>query len=247
MKIAILGDIHANIHALRAALSEASRLGCERVYHIGDLVGIGPYPAECVALAQQHDIRNVMGNHDALVADGMPAGPNEYMDDEEFMHQHWTHSRLDQSLRDYIRSFPYRIDEQINGVSFLFLHFALDGTGKAFKPVNPRGSENEIISRFSEDRVDVLCFGHLHRFIDSTVGPTRFLGLESLGCSKTPEAHFPVFEINQGEYKITQAVVRYDDSEMLNRYELLQIPAREFIFKHFLGRKPGGKQNEPPK
>ena len=48
MKIAVLTDAHGNLPALEAALAAIRVMGCDVVYHTGDAVGIGPYPAECV-------------------------------------------------------------------------------------------------------------------------------------------------------------------------------------------------------
>lgn len=52
IRVAILADVHANLPALTAALADARTNQCERVYHAGDLIGIGPYPAEVVDLAR---------------------------------------------------------------------------------------------------------------------------------------------------------------------------------------------------
>ena len=57
MKIAILADVHANLPALRAALADAEQQGCERLYHAGDLIAIGPYPAEVIDLARLRAVR----------------------------------------------------------------------------------------------------------------------------------------------------------------------------------------------
>jgi len=45
VRIATLADVHANLPALPAVLADAHARGCERIYHAGDLIGIGPCPA----------------------------------------------------------------------------------------------------------------------------------------------------------------------------------------------------------
>jgi protein phosphatase len=50
MKIAVMTDVHANLPALAAALDAIRREGCEALFHTGDAIGIGPYPAECLDL-----------------------------------------------------------------------------------------------------------------------------------------------------------------------------------------------------
>lgn len=66
MKTLILSDIHANLPAFEAVLSDAGSF--DRVWCLGDVVGYGPDPNECVALLrQQPGLRCIMGNHDAAL------------------------------------------------------------------------------------------------------------------------------------------------------------------------------------
>ena len=63
---AILADIHGNQSAVEAVLKDASRLGATEVVCLGDVVGYGARPKECVALARQF-AWCVKGNHDAAL------------------------------------------------------------------------------------------------------------------------------------------------------------------------------------
>ena len=50
MKYGILGDIHANLEALEAVLDEMGKQGVEKHVSVGDLVGYGANPIECIDL-----------------------------------------------------------------------------------------------------------------------------------------------------------------------------------------------------
>ena len=50
MKIAILTDVHGNLPALQVALRAIRREGADAIFHTGDAIGIGPFPAECLEL-----------------------------------------------------------------------------------------------------------------------------------------------------------------------------------------------------
>ena len=63
MKRAILSDIHGNIEALHAVIADIRQNGIEEIYCLGDIVGYGPNPCECVDLAMTFD-RCVLGNHE---------------------------------------------------------------------------------------------------------------------------------------------------------------------------------------
>ncbi len=64
MSIAIIGDIHSNLAALRAVLEKLDELRVERLLFVGDLVGYNASPAECIHLLQQRDYEGISGNHD---------------------------------------------------------------------------------------------------------------------------------------------------------------------------------------
>ncbi len=65
--VAIISDIHGNLQALEAVLERVAELDCTTTYCLGDIVGYGARPAECIDLLRQHDIASIMGNHDALI------------------------------------------------------------------------------------------------------------------------------------------------------------------------------------
>lgn len=67
MKIAVLSDIHGNLEALRAVLSHLHSRQIDEIYCLGDIVGYGPHPDECIDLVREHCRRAVMGNHDAAL------------------------------------------------------------------------------------------------------------------------------------------------------------------------------------
>ena len=67
MMIALFSDIHANIEAFRSALDDATRLGVTKWYCLGDIVGYGSDPGECVRIVQEQFLGCVIGNHEAML------------------------------------------------------------------------------------------------------------------------------------------------------------------------------------
>jgi len=63
VKRAILSDIHGNLEALEAVLGDLSREGVDSVYCLGDIVGYGPNPRECIDRVMGFDL-SILGNHD---------------------------------------------------------------------------------------------------------------------------------------------------------------------------------------
>jgi predicted phosphodiesterase len=65
MKYGILGDIHSNLSALRAVLQCMDEAGIDTLISVGDVVGYGAAPCECIALLRERGAVVVKGNHDA--------------------------------------------------------------------------------------------------------------------------------------------------------------------------------------
>src|SRR3954469_20875225 len=70
MIYALISDIHGNLPALEAVLADIDARRVDAVYHLGDLVGYGPWPNEVVGLLQRRGIPGVAGNYDSTVAAG---------------------------------------------------------------------------------------------------------------------------------------------------------------------------------
>jgi diadenosine tetraphosphatase ApaH/serine/threonine PP2A family protein phosphatase len=67
MRYAILGDIHSNLCALEAVLAAIRGHEVDQILSVGDVVGYGAAPTECINLLREHEASVVMGNHDAAV------------------------------------------------------------------------------------------------------------------------------------------------------------------------------------
>jgi predicted phosphodiesterase len=64
LKIAVISDIHSNLEALTAVLDDIQEQGAEQIVCLGDVVGYGPNPRECLDLIMQEAAVCILGNHD---------------------------------------------------------------------------------------------------------------------------------------------------------------------------------------
>ncbi|MBX3471392.1 MAG: metallophosphoesterase family protein [Planctomycetes bacterium] len=74
MHYAIIGCIHGNLAALEAVLHDIRARGIERIVCLGDIVGFGPAPAECVELVRARCFMVIRGDHDQAVLNEKPTG-----------------------------------------------------------------------------------------------------------------------------------------------------------------------------
>lgn len=64
MKRAIISDIHSNLEGLEAVLADIDSQGCEEIYCLGDVIGYGPNPRECIDRVMERCAVCILGNHD---------------------------------------------------------------------------------------------------------------------------------------------------------------------------------------
>jgi len=79
MRVAVLSDIHGNLHALRAVLDAVAAEEVDALWCLGDLVGYGPRPNECCAEVERAAQLCLVGNHDLGVLGRIPLA--EFSDD----------------------------------------------------------------------------------------------------------------------------------------------------------------------
>jgi len=68
-RYAIISDIHGNLYAFQAVITRIAALEVEEVICLGDVVGYGPHPGECLDLVVKYCTHVVQGNHDEAVVD----------------------------------------------------------------------------------------------------------------------------------------------------------------------------------
>jgi diadenosine tetraphosphatase ApaH/serine/threonine PP2A family protein phosphatase len=103
MRYAIVSDIHANLDALEAVLEDA---GDVPLLCLGDTVGYGAQPNECVELIRNRALHTVLGNHDLACGDGSGI---EYMNADAAKSAFWTHRRLSDANIDFLLALPYTV------------------------------------------------------------------------------------------------------------------------------------------
>src|SRR3989344_4001223 len=105
MRIALISDVHANLEALEAVLTDIKKEGVDKIYCLGDIVGYGPNPKECVALVRERCDIVVKGNHEVGLLDDSYARSN--MSSAAYEVIQWTRVRLRFAEMAYLDDLPY--------------------------------------------------------------------------------------------------------------------------------------------
>lgn len=235
VRLAVFTDVHANLPALEAALAEIARLGVDGIVHTGDAIAIGPHPAECLdLLLNTPNLRNLMGNHDAWFAHGLPHPRPSWLTDGELAHQQWTHAQLDPALTTAVATLPYSLHEKIDGVDVMFTHYALDSTGHDFLPIVKHPTAADLDTLFAGCDADLLFYGHEHSASDHH-GRARFINPGSLGCHTQPLARFALVELAAGRATVTHHAAPYADDRLTADFHHRAVPDATFINQIFFG------------
>lgn len=151
MRFAIFGDIHANLHALHAVLSDAREQLCTHYVCMGDVVGYNAFPKQCIEIVRKLECPVVKGNHDEQASMmGDQEGFNALA--EEAMN--WTREQLSTADKEWLRSL--RMQRQVR--DFTIVHATLDTPHKWGYVFN----QLDAAASFSYQHTSVCFIGHTH-------------------------------------------------------------------------------------
>ena len=110
MRIAVISDIHSNLQALQAAFSIIDAAHTDAVYCLGDIVGYGASPNECLDLVRSRSSIVLRGNHDHAIID--PELTKTFSKPGRKASE-WTRKHITPKNLEYLTSLPFRADTEI--------------------------------------------------------------------------------------------------------------------------------------
>jgi predicted phosphodiesterase len=230
VKRALISDIHSNFEALQAVLADIRGRGISEIYCLGDLVGYGPNPRECIDLVMNCQIC-LLGNHDqGALFD--PEGFNSGAERAIF----WTRGQLEngggtvaerQRRWDFLGELPRNVQEE----QFLFVH------GSARNPLNEYVFPEDIYNRRKLEKIFALIpqyafQGHTHVpgvFTDAFqfFSPEELHNEYQLGKEKAMINVGSVGQPRDGNPRACYAVI--DDGTV--RFQRVEYPVEQTIAK----------------
>ena len=151
MRIALFGDIHANLEALEAVLKDASEQGVSEYVCMGDIVGYNADPSACLERVRAMNCPTVKGNHDE---DASGNHSLDSMNPVAATALEWTRQQLTDEQRQWLARL--RMVRQVS--DFTVVHRTLD------QPANWNYVTNrfDAMSNFSYQFTQVCFHGHTH-------------------------------------------------------------------------------------
>jgi diadenosine tetraphosphatase ApaH/serine/threonine PP2A family protein phosphatase len=151
MRIALFGDIHANLEALEAVLKDASEQGVTDYVCMGDIVGYNADPSACLEIVRGMNCPTVKGNHDEATSGSYSL---DTMNPVAAAALEWTRQQLTDEQRQWLARL--RMVRQV--ADFTVVHSTLD------QPANWNYVTNrfDAMANFSYQFTQICFHGHTH-------------------------------------------------------------------------------------
>ncbi len=231
MRYGIIADIHANLEALHVVLEDIKQQHCTHVVCLGDVVGYGANPKECLDIIRGMNIPVVKGNHDEYI--GSTENP-EGFNDAAAEAVAWSRNQLTEDDRKWLRELKYfRLV-----ANFSIVHATLDAPqrwGYVFEKL-------EAAASFTYQNTQVCFFGHTHvpvAFIRDTgvrggtyskfrveSGKKYFVNVGSVGQPRDgdPRASYVIYDLPQQTIEIRR--LDYDIPTAQRKIRAAGLPER---------------------
>ena len=235
MRVAALYDVHGNLPALDAVLSEVD---ADVILSGGDVV-LGPMPSECLERLRERGATFIRGNGDRSVSGGVGA------DDPWAERIHWVREQLSEEQLAFVRRWPHPLSLEVDGLGpVLFCHGSPRSDEEILTAVTPPKRLDPI---FDGVREQVIACGHTHVQFDRIVGDRRLVNAGSVGMPYEGEAGIacwallgPHIELRRSHYDAEAAAeaIRasgYPDAEEFVQEFILAPSSGQEATAHFEG------------
>ena len=221
MRLAVITDIHGNLHALEAVLADLAQQGAvDRTWFLGDLCVNGSRPAEC--LRRVRDLPNVQalaGNQDRRIVTGQrstsrPKDAEDYPKWREILRWRdetylWTVDQLSYAEWEWLAKLPSELELNVPGYGWVIGYHGTPGDDEG--NLRPETPDDEALDYMLDREGRMGIGGHTHVAMDRTVGGWRLLNAGSVGRPKDdPRPTYLIVTFEGGAASVEIRRVAYD-------------------------------------
>jgi putative phosphoesterase len=177
LKLAVFGDVHGNLPALTAALTDMARRGAEAYMCLGDVAMDGAWPAECIRRVAALGCPVVRGNADRMLLDAaQPFAPRGFPDEEK-LHAigEWARTQLGRAEVDVLKTYTARAE----GPDLLCFHGSPERDNEELTAQTPEARLTELRAEFGQQAVWIG--GHTHQPLHRKLAGWTLLNPGSVG------------------------------------------------------------------
>jgi putative phosphoesterase len=160
MRLAVISDIHGNLVALEAVLTDIAQQHCDQIICLGDVVEDGPNPRECLHKILELGCETIMGNTDERMLKFHGQTPDSSVEGVSHRRNFWSANQLDHADCELIKTFKPFLNLELGGLSLIAYHGSpLSNTD----PIEQSTSSEELETFFTGHSADLFVGGHTHR------------------------------------------------------------------------------------
>lgn len=148
MKTLLLADIHSNLEALNAVLADAEKK-FEKIVCLGDIVGYGAQPNECIEAMKKLRAECILGNHDAATIGALST---DWFNPHAASCIEWTKQKISEENERFLEALPKSLEK--DGV--LFVH------GSPREPLTEYMNEAVARQALKQSKRQLIVVGHTH-------------------------------------------------------------------------------------
>ena len=238
MRLAFLADMHGNLPAFEAVLAEIDRRGpFDGIYAGGDIVMRGVYPAECVQLLIDRDLKSVRGNHEEFVVHLATGGawpkfdwpPNIQQDDVLRDMGTWTVARLEREQSEYLRDLPLSLTfTGPSGQTLMLTHATPWSTQISIRHDDPEHVKREALDRSG---ADMLMYGHIHHAYQQDIDDRTICCLGAVGLTYDGDtrACFAIVTDDGAGWRCEHVRVAYDHEAYARLLDEADAPGTDMV------------------
>lgn len=230
-RIAIFSDVHGNLQALQTIFEDIDKGNFDEVICLGDVIGVGPNPKECLDLIMDSNIKMVKGNHEIYQTNEELAKGR--LPDNEMAHRNWVRSELNEEELKFLDELPMYYEELINGKLFTFAHFLLDESKDYYITLEILG-DNRIYETVEKEETDYMFMGHSHEAFQ-VVSDGVFTCVGSSGVRKNNTTFYTILEIENKNVRMIRKELFYDRDSFEKEVLRKNYPDKDKIASIFLG------------
>lgn len=227
-RVAIFGDIHANLPALEAVFADMNEQHLVECYCLGDLVGYATFPNEVVAAIRDRDIPTLIGNYDQGVGNDSDdcgcAYTNPVAEALGKRSIAWSNRHTTPEHKAYLRALPMQIPLLLGDLRVMLVHGSPRRVNEYLFADRPDSSLERLLDLVE---VDVLICGHTHIPYHRVLPSGRqVINAGSVGKPKDgdPRACYVVLQAESDKLSVEFRRVDYDIERAAQAIEASEMP-----------------------
>ncbi len=217
-RVAVLADIHGNIPALQAVVSDIASQGVDEVLVGGDLVGRGPQGSEVIRQIRRLNWPSVRGNHeDYLLTFRRGEVPADWLEADEWSASRWMADELTPQDISYMQRLPLALCSQ-ELPDLRLVHASPVSTSDG---IGPWTTERRMRRHLDSIEQSILVCAHTHRPLHEQFADGQVVNVGSVGLPFNGDrrAQYAIFEATDGATTVEFRQVDYDLAAILKIYE----------------------------